>query len=173
MATCSIDSARSSVGFSVRHMMFARVRGHFAKWTAGLEFDEADLTRTSVEASIDTGSVDTRDSLRDAQLRSADFFDAEKHPHMTYKSTRIERAGAGRYKMTGDLTIRGVTHEVVLDVEEVGSAKGQGNQRVLFRAKGSINRADWGLKFQLEAGGVLVSEKVDVDIEIAAVKPRC
>jgi polyisoprenoid-binding protein YceI len=169
MATYSIDHEHSSVGFSVRHMMFTRVRGHFTKWTATLEVDEANLAKASVSASIDMASVDTRDASRDGALRSADFFDVEKHPQMTYRSKRIERAGSGHYKMTGDLTIRGVTHDVVLDVEE---RKGPGGQPVRFHAKGSMNRSDWGLTWQaaLEAGGVLVSEKVDIDIEIQAVR---
>jgi polyisoprenoid-binding protein YceI len=173
MATYTIDNAHSDVSFSVRHMVFAKVRGHFDKWTATLAFDEADPTKSIVEATIEAGSINTREAQRDGHLKSPDFLDAEKHPHLTFKSKRVEKVGAGNYKVIGDLTIRGVTREVPLEVEELGAGKDPwGNQKVGFLAKTSINRTDWGLKWNqaLETGGVLVGEKVDIELDIEAVK---
>jgi polyisoprenoid-binding protein YceI len=168
MAFYAIDPARSEVGFSVRHMMFARVRGRFAKWTADLIYDDADVARSSVEASIEAASVDTHDSLRDAFLRS-DLFEAGKHPVLTYRSKRVDAPSRNHFRLVGDLTIRGVAREVVLDVEQLGS---QNDEKVVFRAKASVNRTEWGLKWNqaLEAGGVLVGEKVDVEIYVEGAK---
>jgi polyisoprenoid-binding protein YceI len=157
----------------VRHMVFAKVRGHFTKWTATLEIDEADPAKSSVEATIDAASIDTRDAQRDTHLKSADFLEVEKHPTITFKSKRVERAGKGHYKVTGDLTIRGVSREVPVDIEELGGGKDPwGNQRIGFLAKGTLNRTDWGLKWNqaLEAGGVLVGEKVDIELDVQAIK---
>jgi polyisoprenoid-binding protein YceI len=173
MATYTIDYSHSDVGFSVRHMVFAKVRGHFAKWTANLVFDEANPAKSSVEATIEAATIDTREAQRDGHLRSPDFLDAEKYPQLTFKSKRVESEGKGRFKVTGDLTIRGVTHEVPLEVEELGTGKDPwGNEKVGFHAKTTINRTDWGLKWNqaLEAGGVLVGEKVDIELDIEAVK---
>src|SRR5215469_14374605 len=117
MSTYTIDTSHSEIGFSVRHMMFAKVRGQFDAWAASLSYDPSNPAQTSVEVTVDTGSIDTREEKRDAHLRSDDFFNAEKFPKMTFKSKRIEPAGAGRYKLTGDLTIRDATREVTLDVE--------------------------------------------------------
>ena len=171
MATYQIDNAHSDVSFSVRHMVFAKVRGHFTKWTASLVFDEGDPGKSSVEATIDAGSIDTREPQRDGHLKSADFLEVEKHPNITFKSKRVEKTGAGHYKVTGDLTIRGVTHEVPLDVEELGKGKDPwGNEKIGFLAKTTIVRTDWGLKYNqvLEAGGVLVGEKVDIELDVQA-----
>ncbi len=175
MATYTIDNAHSDVSFSVRHMVFAKVRGHFTKWTAALEVDPADPSKSSVQVTIEAASIDTREAQRDGHLKSADFLDVEKHPQITFKSRRIERAQKGHYKVTGDLTIRGVTHEVPLDIEELGGGKDPyGNERVGYNAKATITRTDWGLKWNqtLEAGGVLVGEKVDIEIEVEAIKPK-
>jgi polyisoprenoid-binding protein YceI len=172
MATHNIDIAHSEIGFTVRHMMFAKVRGQFKKWSATLAFDAAEPTKSKLVVDIDTASIDTREGQRDGHLRSPDFFDSEKFPKMTFKSTRIAAAGAGRYRVTGDLTIRDATHEVTLDVEQTGSGKDPwGNDRLGFSAKGSIERSKWGLVWNqaLEAGAVLVSDKVDIDVEVQVV----
>ena len=172
MTTYSIDLTHSDVGFSVRHMVFAKVRGHFTKWTADLAFDQADPSKDALNVSIDVGSIDTREAQRDAHLKSADFLDAEKYPKITYKSTKVESAGAKKYAVTGDLTIHGVTKPVKLDVEELGGGKDPwGNQRVAFAAKARIDRGDFGLKWNqaLETGGVLVGEHIDIEIDVEAI----
>lgn len=173
MYTHDIDTSHSEIGFSVRHMMFAKVRGQFKAWTAKLAFDPADPNKSSVTVEIDTASIDTREEKRDAHLRSGDFFESEKFPKMTFASKRVEKTGAGRYAIRGDLTIRDVTKEIVVDVEQTGTGKDPwGNARLGFAGKVSINRTDWGLKWNaaLEAGGVLVSEKVDIEVEVQVVQ---
>jgi polyisoprenoid-binding protein YceI len=175
MATYSIDPAHSDIGFSVRHMVFAKVRGHFTKWTATLDLDDKDPARASVSASIDAATIDTREAQRDGHLRSGDFLDAEKFPTIEYKSRKIERSGDKKYKVTGDLTIRGVTREIALDVEELGRGKDPwGNERLAFNAKCAIDRGEFGLKWNqaLEAGGVLVGERVDVEIDVQAIAAK-
>ena len=112
MTTYTIDTQHSDVGFSVRHMVFAKVRGHFTKWTAELAFDPADPAKSSVSVDIDVASIDTREAQRDGHLKSPDFLDAEKYPKLTYKSTKVEKAGDKKYAVTGDLTIHGVTKPV-------------------------------------------------------------
>jgi polyisoprenoid-binding protein YceI len=175
MAKYDVDVTHSEISFTVRHMMFAKVRGQFTKWNATFAYDPVDPTRSSVEVEIDASSIDTREPQRDGHLRSADFFDAAKFPKLAFKSKRVEPSGAGRYKLTGDLTIRDVTREVTLDVEQTGGGKDPwGNERVGFSLKGSIQRSDWGLKWNqaLEAGGVLVSDKVEIEAEVQAIQPK-
>jgi polyisoprenoid-binding protein YceI len=153
-------------------MVFAKVRGHFTKWNAQLAFDPANPAKSSVEVSIDASSIDTREAQRDAHLRSPDFLDVERFPNLTYKSRRVEPAGDKKYKVAGDLTIHGVSREVALDVEELGRGKDPwGNDRIAFVAKTSLNRADFGLKWNqaLEAGGLLVGEHIDIEIDVEAV----
>ncbi|MGO9834427.1 MAG: YceI family protein [Polyangiaceae bacterium] len=172
MTTYTIDNSHSDVGFSVRHMVFAKVRGHFTKWTAQLAFDPADPAKSSVEVSIDAASIDTREAQRDTHLRSPDFLDVEKFPKLTYKSRKVEPAGDKKYKVAGDLTIHGVSRDVALEVEELGRGKDPwGNDRIAFVAKTSLNRADFGLKWNqaLEAGGLLVGEHVEIEIDVEAV----
>jgi polyisoprenoid-binding protein YceI len=169
----SLDTAHSIVGFSVRHLMVSKVHGSFTKWSGTLDFDEQDPTHARVEVQIDAASVDTNEAQRDGHLRSADFFDVEHHPQIVFKSTSIERAGSSaRYKVSGDLTIRGVTRSIQLDVEDGGRAKHPmtGDQRAGFSAHTSILRSDFGLKWNavLEAGGVAVSDKVEINLEIQA-----
>ena len=167
MTTYSIDTTHSEITFTVRHMMFAKVRGQFKAWSATLAYDAQDPTKSKVDVQIDTASIDTREAQRDAHLRSDDFFNAEKFPKMAFTNKRIESAGKGRYKVTGDLTIRDVTREVTLDVEQTGSGKDPwGNERLGFTAKAAILRSEWGLKWNqaLEAGGVLVSDKVEIEV---------
>ena len=172
MTTYSIDTSHSEIGFTVRHMVFAKVRGQFKEWTATLDYDAAAPTKSVVTVDVATASIDTREPQRDTHLRSADFFDSEAHPKMTFKSSRIEPVGQGKYKLIGELTIRGTSHEVTLDVEQTGGGKDPwGNDRLGFAAKATINRSEWGLKWNqaLEAGGVLVSDKVELDVEVQVV----
>jgi polyisoprenoid-binding protein YceI len=172
MTDYRIDPAHSDVSFSVRHMMFAKVRGHFTKWSASVSFDPEAPTRSSVDVSIDAASIDTREPERDGHLKSPDFLHVDQFPHIAFVSRRVESAGPKRYGVVGDLTIRGVTREVVLDVEELGGGKDPwGNQRVAFSAKAYVDRTDFGLQWNkaLETGGVLVSNRVDIEIEIEAI----
>lgn len=165
----TLDPAHSTLGFSVRHMMIAKVRGTFGKFTADLDLDPKDLTKTKVKASVETASIDTGVADRDGHLRSGDFFDAENHPTMTFVSKDVQKTGDGTYRFTGDLTIRGTTKPVALDVEATGPAKDPwGNQRWGFSVSGSIDREDFGLTWNqaLETGGVLVGKKVDIHGEV-------
>ncbi len=168
-----LDPHHSGVGFAVRHMVFAKVRGRFDTFQGTVHLDPEQLERSSVEVTIDASSIDTGTGDRDKHLRSADFFDAEKFPELSFKSTRVEDLGGGSLKVHGKLTIRDVTRDITLDAEFGGLAKDPwGNQRALFTAKGSLDRRDYGLKWNqaLEAGGVLVGEKVELELEVQAVK---
>jgi polyisoprenoid-binding protein YceI len=168
----NIDVVHSTVGFTVRHLMVSKVHGLFTKWSGTFAFDETNLAVSHVEVTIEVASVDTRDPQRDAHLRTGDFFEAEKYPRMTFKSTSV--AGSkNAFKVTGDLTLRGVTKPAVLDVEYSGRVKHpQMGERVGFSAHTSINRKDFGVNFNqvLEAGGVALSEKVDINLEVEATK---
>ncbi len=173
MANWSFDTAHSSIGFTVRHLMISKVRGHFGRWTGTFDYDEQDPTRSRLEVQIDAASIDTREDKRDAHLRSPDFFDVEKYPQLTFKSTRVERDGGDDFVVTGDLAIHGVTRAVSLKVEGLGRSKDPwGGERVGFSASTSINRKDFGLHWNvaLETGGVLVGEKIEIAIEIEAVR---
>jgi polyisoprenoid-binding protein YceI len=168
-----IDSVHSAVRFTVRHMVIAKVHGQFTKGSGTLELDPQNLAAAKVEVKIDAASIDTRDAQRDGHLRSADFLDVDKYPAIEFRSTRIEDAGAKKYKVRGDLTIHGVKREVVLDTVFGGQAKDPwGGQRVGFEATTKIERKDFGLQWNtaLEAGGVLVGDTVDVTLEIEAKK---
>lgn len=168
--TWQIDPAHSAAHFKVRHMMVSNVRGDFQKLTGAVTFDGKDLSTLSVEAVIDATSVDTREEKRDTHLKSADFLDVANHPTITFKSKRAESAGADRMKVVGDLTIRGVTKEVVLDVEGPTPAiKDQrGMSRVGATATTTINRKDFGVNWNraLDAGGVVVSDDVEITIDL-------
>lgn len=171
-STWTIDPAHSAVEFGVRHMMISTVRGRFAKVSGTLVLDEEDVTRSKVEVEIDADSIDTREEKRDAHLRSADFFEVEKYPKLTFVSRRVERSG-DVLKVTGDLTIRDTTKEVVLDVEDLGRVKDPwGGDRASFSATGKLQRSDYGLKWNqaLEAGGVMVSDEVKLIIEAQLVR---
>jgi polyisoprenoid-binding protein YceI len=168
----NIDTVHSTVGFTVRHLMVSKVHGLFTKWKGTLAFDEANVAASQVEVTIDVASVDTREPQRDAHLRSGDFFEAERFPQITFKSTKVQGTKA-TFKVTGDLTLRGVTKSVVLDVEYAGrSVHPQMGERAGFSAHTSINRKDFGVTYNqvLEAGGLALSEKVDIAIEIEATK---
>ena len=172
MATWSFDTSHSSIGFSVRHLMISKVRGHFDKWEGTFDYDETDPTRSKLSVRIDAASIDTRDEKRDAHLRSPDFFDVEKFPALTFESTGITRDGDD-YVVAGDLTIHGITRAVQLNVEGLGRVKDPwGGERVGFSASTSVNRKDFGLVWNvaLETGGVVVGEKVEIGIEIEAIQ---
>jgi polyisoprenoid-binding protein YceI len=169
----NIDATHSGINFSIRHMVVSKVRGRFTKYSGELTLDDGDLTRSSVEAVIDAGSIDTGTAQRDAHLRSPDFFDVERFPELRFRSTRIEKLSDARYRVVGDLTIRDVTRELSLDVEYGGRAKDPwGNERVGFIAKASLDRKEFGLQWNqvLEAGGVLVGDRVDIELEVEAVR---
>jgi len=169
----ALDPAHSSVDFSVRHMMIANVKGTFNSFNATIEADPTDLTTANIEFSVDTASVDTRNKDRDAHLVSADFFDVENHPNMTFKSSNIEKTDEGEYNVTGDLTLRGVTKQETFAVTFEGQGKDPwGNEKAGFSASGTVNRSDYGLVWNaaLETGGVLVGDKVKINLQIQAAK---
>lgn len=173
--TWNIDPTHSTVGFTVRHMVFAKVRGRFAGFSGAIALDEGDLTRSSVAVSIESTSIDTGVADRDNHLRSADFFDVAAHPKLEFTSTRVEKTGDTTFDVHGNLTIRGTTHPVVLAAELSGKGTDPwGNARVGFHAKTSIERTAYGLKWNqaLEAGGVLVGERVEIELDVEAVKAR-
>jgi polyisoprenoid-binding protein YceI len=165
------DFTHSNVDFSVRHLLVSKVRGRFNKWNGTLLIDEANLGASSVEVQIDASSVDTSEPKRDEHLRSADFFDVEKYPHLTFKSTGVERNGDDRLRVAGDLTIHGVTRPVVLDVERGGSVRDPwGLERTGFTITTTIDRKDFGVTFNqaLDHGGLALGEKVSISIDIEA-----
>jgi polyisoprenoid-binding protein YceI len=170
----TIDPAHSSAQFSVRHMMVSTVRGEFTRLSGTVELDEKDVTRSSVEATIDATTIDTRNERRDGHLKSADFFDVANHPTITFKSAKVDKASDGRLKVTGDLTIRGVTRPVVLDVEALSPVvrDPQGNLRSGTSATTRINRKDFGVSWSanLDGGGLVVSDDVNITIDIELVK---
>ncbi|HEY3804153.1 MAG TPA: YceI family protein [Kofleriaceae bacterium] len=169
----NIDSSHSTAEFTVRHLMITNVRGRFGKVSGSVEYDPAKPEASSFDATIDASSIDTRDEKRDAHLRSADFFDVEKFPSLTFKSKHVTKTDDG-FSAVGDLTMHGVTKEVTLEIEELSKpAKDPwGNTRVGASAHGKINRKDWGLGWNqaLETGGVLVGEHVKLSLEISMVQ---
>lgn len=168
-----IDSSHSGVHFSVRHMVVAKVRGQFARWTGSILAEDGDLGRASANVVIDASSIDTGVADRDTHLKSPDFFDVANYPEITFESTRVEKESDEALRVTGDLTIRGVTREVVLEVEYAGRTKDPwGNERAGFTAKTAIDRKDFGLTWNqlLEAGGVMVGDRIAIEIEVEAVK---
>jgi polyisoprenoid-binding protein YceI len=172
MATWNIDLAHSAIHFSVRHMVVSKTRGRFAKWGGQLQFDPKELTKGSVNVEIEPVSVDTGDAQRDGHLRSPDFFDVEKFPKASFKSTKITEKGEGKLTILGDLTLHGVTKPITLEASYEGSGKDPwGGERAGFSATTTITRADFGVNFNkaLDAGGVLVGEKVELNLEIEAV----
>ena len=166
--TWVIDAAHSNVGFSIKHLMISSVRGSFTEVHGTVKVDENDPTTAEVDITIPTASVTTRDEKRDGHLRSPDFFDAEQFPNMTFRSKRVERGSGDSFRVIGDLTIRGITREVELDVELAGRAKDPwGNEKAGFEATTKIKRSDYGLTWNaaLETGGVLVGDDVKISIE--------
>lgn len=168
-----IDQAHSHIQFAVRHMMISTVRGEFEKFNGTIDFDPENPEQSQVSVRIDAASINTRQPDRDNHLRSADFFNVEEYPVLLFESKRIERLGDNRGRVVGDLTIRGVTREVVLDVEYAGMARSPwGTTSAGFSATTTLDRKEWGLTWNqaLETGGVLVGDKIKVNIEIELVK---
>jgi polyisoprenoid-binding protein YceI len=169
-----IDSSHSGIHFSVRHLVIAKVRGQFSRWSGALVVPDGDFSRASVEAVIDASSIDTGVPDRDAHLKSGDFFDVAQFPDLTFKASRVEAANPGsELKLVGELTIKGITREVELQVEQLGELKDPwGNQRAAFSAKTAIDRKDFGLTWNqvLETGGLAVGERVNIEIELQAVR---
>jgi polyisoprenoid-binding protein YceI len=169
----TIDPDHSEVGFAVKHLMVATVKGTFRRFSGQVTLDENDVGKSVIAAEIDVTSIDTRQDQRDAHLRSPDFFDASNFPVMTFRSTKIEQLRHGYLRVVGDLTIRGTTREVVLDVEETGRGGDPwGNQRIGYNARTSIKRDDFGLTWNqaLETGGVVVSSDVRITLDAELVK---
>ncbi len=167
-----IDPSHSDANFAVRHAMVSTVRGQFKVISGKLEIDETHPENSSVEAQVETASVDTRDAARDGHLRSPDFFDAENYPVITFKSTRVEPVGGENYRVLGVLTLHGVEKEVTFDAEYGGQGKDPwGGTRSGLSAKTTVSRKDFGLTWNaaLETGGVLVSDAVKIEINLEAV----
>jgi polyisoprenoid-binding protein YceI len=169
----AIDPAHSGVHFSVKHLVIATVRGQFDKLTGVVTIDPTNLDRSTVQAAIEAGSINTRESQRDAHLRSPDFLDVERFPTIDFRSTKLERSRDG-YRVTGDLTIHGVTRPVVLEVEtsETELTDPYGNVKRAASATTRINRKDFGLAWNvaLEAGGVVVGDELKVEIDVELVR---
>ena len=169
-----IDPAHSAAHFSVRHLMISNVRGEFGKVSGNVVLDPSDLTKSTVEVIVDATTIDTREPQRDEHLRSADFFDVANHPAITFRSKQITAAGAGRFKVTGDLTIRGVTRAVTFDVDgPTPPVKDPwGNVRAGVSATAKINRKDFGLVWNAltEAGGIVVGDEVSITFEAELVQ---
>jgi polyisoprenoid-binding protein YceI len=168
-----IDPTHSSAEFAVKHMMVATAKGRFTKLEGAIQLNEASPAASAVTATVDTTSVDTGQAQRDGHLRTDDFFNAEKFPTATFRSTRVEQVDEENAKVYGELTIRDVTKDVVFDVEFEGQGQdAYGKQRAGFTATTAINRLDYGIKWNpaLEAGGFAVSNRVKLTLHIAAVK---
>lgn len=171
--TWNLDPSHSSVEFAVKHMVISSTKGRFTDYAVEAEVDEANLANSKAIVRINAASIDSRDEKRDAHLRSGDFFDAENHPYITFESKRLEPKGGSDYRIVGDLTIRGVTKEVVLDGEVTGPVKDPwGGTRFGLSAHGKVNRKEWGLTWNaaLETGGLLVSDDVKLNIETELVR---
>jgi polyisoprenoid-binding protein YceI len=168
-----IDPAHTDAGFTVKHLMISKVRGRFGSVSGEIRLNESDLSRSSVVVEIDSSTIDTRSEERDAHLRSADFFDVERYPTITFRSRRVEKAGGERLRVIGDLTIRDVTREVTLEVEDEGRGSDPwGGERAAFSASTTLDRREFGLTWNqaLEAGGVLVGHDINLNLEVQAVK---
>jgi len=168
-----IDSSHSSVHFSVRHLVIAKVRGSFERWSGTIEAPDGDFSKATVSVTIDASSIDTAVADRDKHLKSADFFDVETHPELRFVGKRVLPRSGAESDVVGDLTIKGITREVVLRVEQHGQAKDPwGNVRAAFSAKTTIDRKDFGLTWNqvLETGGVKVGDRVEIEADIEAVK---
>lgn len=171
----SLDPAHSRIGFSARHAMVSKVRGAFNEVEGTGYFDEADPSKSHLELKIKVASIDTRNADRDQHLRTNDFLAADQYPEITFRSTSITKTASTTYRVVGDLAIRGVTKPVELDFEFNGTAVDPwGNTRVGFEGGTTINRKDWGINWNtaLDAGGVMVGDKVNLEIEIEAIKAK-
>jgi polyisoprenoid-binding protein YceI len=175
-STWQIDPAHTAAQFSVKHLAISTVRGGFSNVKGTVILDDADVSKSSVDVTIDVSTVDTRTPDRDKDLKSDKFFDVAKYPTMTFKSTKVEQAGAGKLKVTGDLTIRGTTKSVVLDVDgPTAPVKDPwGNQRSAVTATTKINRQDFGVKWNatMDNGGVVVGDEVSITIDAEMVQKK-
>jgi polyisoprenoid-binding protein YceI len=173
-STWQIDPNHSAAQFAVRHLAISTVRGAFTKVSGTIQFDDKDIAKSSVDVTIDAASVDTRVEGRDKDLRSDHFFDVEKYPTLTFKSIKVEQVEVGKLKVTGDLTIHGVTKQVVLDVEGPTAAVKDpwGNQRAAANATTKINRQDFGVKWnaKMDNGGWVVGDDVTITIDVEIVQ---
>jgi len=173
-STWQIDPQHSSAQFAVRHLGLSTVRGAFSKVSGTMQLDDQDVTKSTIEVTIDVNTVDTREPDRDKDLRSERFFDVARFPTMTFKSKRVEQLAPGKLRVTGDLTIRGTTKEVVLDVDglTVPIKDPWGNQRVAASATTKINRQDYGVKWnaKLDNGGVVVGDDVNITIDVEMIQ---
>ena len=168
-----IDSSHSSLHFSVRHLVIAKVRGSFERWSGTIQVPDGDFSKATVAVTIDASSIETGVADRDAHLKSADFFDVAQFPELRFVAKRVQPRSGADIDVVGDLTIKGITREVILQVEQNGQAKDPwGNLRVAFSAKTAIDRKDFGLTWNkaLETGGVMVGDRVEIEAEIQAVK---
>ncbi len=173
LLTWTIDGAHTEAGFAVKHLMISTVRGRFGDVKGTVSFDPANLATGSADVTIDVASIDTREAQRDAHLRSADFFETEKFPTLTFKSRRVENLKGDAFHLVGDLTIKDVTREVALDVESHGLQKDPwGGERAGFSAKTVINRKDYGLVWNvaLETGGIVVGDEVKITLDVELIK---
>ncbi len=172
-STWAIDASHSNAEFGVKHLMVSTVKGRFGEISGTLHLDEADVTNSAIDVTINVASVDTRDEKRDAHLRSADFFDVENFPIMTFKSTKVEQNSKDRLSITGDLKIRDISRPVVLDAE-LGGRGGTpwGSEVISYSAETTISRRDWNMEFNipLDGGGVVVGDKVKIAVEFEAIK---
>jgi polyisoprenoid-binding protein YceI len=175
-ARWTLDPAHSEVGFRVRHMMVSWTKGRFGAFSGTVVLDDAHPERSTVEVSIEAASIDTREPQRDQHLRSADFLDVERHPRIAFRSTAVTPAGGGAFEVRGELTIRGVTRPVTLEVEGLGPAHRDpwGGVRRGAQARTRIDRKDFGLVWNgvLEAGGVLVGDEVRIELEVELVQAQ-
>jgi len=172
-ATWNIDASHSHVEVAVKHLMISTVKGRFADVEGTIVLDEANPANSSFDARIPVASIETKEASRDAHLRSADFFDAENHPYLTFVSGRVEPQGGNEFTVYGDLTIRGITREVALEGEYAGAvATPFGTKVAAFSARTKVNRKDYGLNWNaaLETGGVLVGDEVKISLEIEAIQ---
>ncbi|MGE6717595.1 YceI family protein [Peribacillus frigoritolerans] len=168
-----VDPTHSAIEFSVKHMMIAKVKGSFNKFEASILANPSDLTTAEIDFTVDVASIDTRNADRDNHLRSADFFDVEKNPTLTFKSTKIVKTDEDEYDVTGNVTLNGVTQEETFNITFEGQGKDPwGNEKAGFSGKGEVKRSDYGLTYNaaLETGGVLIGDQITLTIEIEAAK---
>ncbi len=173
--TYKLDPTHTRLGFVARHAMVTKVRGQFNQFSGSLDINAEDPSKSSAEVSIDVASVTTGNEDRDNHLRTNDFFDVPNFPTWTFKSTSAEKVGEDTYRITGDLTIKDTTKPITIDFEHTGAAKDPwGNTRIGFEGRTTVNRKDWGIGWNVarEAGGVLVGEKVTLELDVSAVKEQ-